>query len=300
MTFVVTINGERSIWAMADRRLTYRDRKPKDDARKLLMLDTPDGIALLGYAGLGSTAGGTEPSDWMARVLTSQNVPLEHSLTLLRDAIQLRFPKHLNRASIPHHSVLAVAFLNGQRRLYSIDLMRLRDGTGYKYRLVRVDSDRGPPDAKEPPKLICTGSGSPHLRKRQELVGHLRKVVKAHDAGRISAHVVATELASVNAEIADKECTVGKRCQVAWRLKGGAGSVESFTGTSLDQQTLLDLVPRISNGQNVTEIIRKAVPIVAPVLRLAKLHGENVPSIDEATLRAAFDYRPDQPDDTLD
>lgn len=63
MTLIVTVNGRESIWMLADRRLSYRWRPPKEDGRKMLFLETTDGVAILGYAGLGATARGTEPAD---------------------------------------------------------------------------------------------------------------------------------------------------------------------------------------------------------------------------------------------
>ena len=87
MTLVVAATSKKSIWLMTDRRLYYHGRTPKDDARKVLVfrpssidgqrspefheypglpvsrtcqskivgtlvLDSTDGLALLGYAGL--------------------------------------------------------------------------------------------------------------------------------------------------------------------------------------------------------------------------------------------------------
>jgi len=63
VTLVVTINGPETIWLLADRRLSFKDRPPKDDARKVMFLETTDGVAILGYAGLGVTGLGTEPAD---------------------------------------------------------------------------------------------------------------------------------------------------------------------------------------------------------------------------------------------
>ena len=60
MTLVATINTPESIWLLADRRLTYKGRPPKDDAHKVMVLEATDGVALLGYAGLGATALGNE------------------------------------------------------------------------------------------------------------------------------------------------------------------------------------------------------------------------------------------------
>ena len=49
---------------LGDRRLSYQGRPPKEDGRKMMFLETTDGVAILGYAGLGATAKGTEPADW--------------------------------------------------------------------------------------------------------------------------------------------------------------------------------------------------------------------------------------------
>ena len=76
MTLVVGVTSKKSIWLMTDRRITYRSRKPKDDAPKVFFLESTDGVALLGYAGLAATAMGVEPSDWMGRVLRGRNLPL--------------------------------------------------------------------------------------------------------------------------------------------------------------------------------------------------------------------------------
>ena len=48
MTLVVTINGCESIWLLADRRLSFKARPPKEDGRKVMFLDTTDGVAILG------------------------------------------------------------------------------------------------------------------------------------------------------------------------------------------------------------------------------------------------------------
>lgn len=73
MTLIMAVTGPESIWLLADRRLSYADHSPKDDARKVMFLESTDGAAILGYAGLGATARGTEPADWMSAVLRGRN-----------------------------------------------------------------------------------------------------------------------------------------------------------------------------------------------------------------------------------
>ena len=111
VTLVVAVNGPESIWLLADRRLSYKNRPPKDDARKVMFLETTDGVAILGYAGLGATALGTEPSDWMSAVLRGRNLPLEQSLGVLAEAMKKQLPRHIVRMPVdgrPAHNVVAL------------------------------------------------------------------------------------------------------------------------------------------------------------------------------------------------
>ncbi len=79
---------------VADTRFIYSGRVPKENGRKLMFLETVDGIAILGYTGLGATVKGTEPADWMSAVLRGRNLPLEQSLVYsqkqcIRDSVAL-------------------------------------------------------------------------------------------------------------------------------------------------------------------------------------------------------------------
>ena len=74
MTLVLSVVGPESVWTVADRRLTDRGRVVREDARKIMFLETTDGVAILAYAGLGATARGTEPADWMSFRITRQKL----------------------------------------------------------------------------------------------------------------------------------------------------------------------------------------------------------------------------------
>ena len=52
VTLVVTVNGPETIWLLADRRLTFKSCPPKDDARKVMFLETTDAVAFLDTPGL--------------------------------------------------------------------------------------------------------------------------------------------------------------------------------------------------------------------------------------------------------
>jgi len=125
MTLIATVNGRESIWMLADRRLSYQGRPPKEDGRKMMFLETTDGVAILGYAGLGATAKGTEPADWMSAVLRGRKLPLEQALGELAGAMQRQYPSHLIRfpKNVPaSHNILIPAFVDAEVRLYTIDL----------------------------------------------------------------------------------------------------------------------------------------------------------------------------------
>lgn len=49
MTLILSIQGRESIWLLADRRLSFKGLPPQDTARKIMFLDTTDGMAILGY-----------------------------------------------------------------------------------------------------------------------------------------------------------------------------------------------------------------------------------------------------------
>ncbi len=77
MTLIVTVNGPETVWLLADRRFSGPRGVHRDDATKILTLEATDGVALIGYAGLGATAQGTEPANWMSAVLRGRNLTIE-------------------------------------------------------------------------------------------------------------------------------------------------------------------------------------------------------------------------------
>lgn len=112
MTLVLSVLGPESVWTVADRRLTNAGRVGREDARKIMFLDTTDGVAILAYAGLGATARGTEPADWMSSVLRGRNWPLEQSLRTLAEALKRELPPQLAgsrvQAGFSHNVLICV------------------------------------------------------------------------------------------------------------------------------------------------------------------------------------------------
>ncbi len=180
MTLVLTVNGPELIWLLADRRLSYGGgQPPKDDARKVIFLETTDGVAVLGYAGLGATALGTEPSDWMSAVLRTRNFPLEQSLGALAEAMKKQFPWHMiwmPGAGGPVHNIIIPAFLGRETRLYTIDLELAPDRTSTAFRWARHTVGM----TAKPPRIGLGGSGGIYLlrQKDKKWIRSLLRVVK--------------------------------------------------------------------------------------------------------------------------
>jgi hypothetical protein len=241
MTLVVTVNGPETIWLMADRRLSFKARAPRDDARKVMFLETTDGVAILGYAGLGATAAGTEPADWMSSVLRGRKLSLEHSLGVLADAMKRQLPKHMVRIpghDGPAHNVLVTAFLGDEVRLYTIDMAFAPDRKSYRFRYTRHLVERPAFGAPRTRRLGIAGSGALYLTCDKKWMRKLLRVVTANDRGQISTNTVAAHLAGLNSEVhaGVPDGSVGPRCIVAWRHRKngvhiGGGVHRFFTGS---------------------------------------------------------------------
>lgn len=163
MSLVLTVNGHEAIWLLADRRLSFKVRAPRDDARKVMFLETKDGVAILGYVGLGATALGTEPADWMSAVLRGRNLPLEQSLGFLAEAMKRQFPRHMvwmPGHGGPVHNVIVTAFLGNEVRFYTIDLAFAPDRKRYRFRYTRHVINKPTPATARPPRLGLGGTGA--------------------------------------------------------------------------------------------------------------------------------------------
>ncbi len=236
MTLIVAVIGRESIWMLADRRVTYEGRPPKEDALKLMRLETTDGIALLGYAGLGATAGGTEPSAWMNRVLCGRVLPLEECLAALAAAIEAELPRHLDQlpsGAKTGHVVIAAAFVRNEPRLYSIELTGAVDGRKRELRWKRWVNSL-PNGSQRPLRIGVAGSGTYLSLKDRSRLRNVLRMIRAHEAERTSADVVADVFADLNMSVHRSIKSVGPRCVVAWSYaragsKGGEGISDFIT-----------------------------------------------------------------------
>lgn len=306
MTLILTVNTRESIWMLADRRLSYRSSPPKEDGRKFMFLETTDGVAILGYAGLGATAKGTEPADWMSAVLRGRNLPLEQSLGELAGAMQRQFPRHLLR--LPRefpagHSIVIPSFVNGEVRLYSIDLVFAADRKTYTFRYTQhvVNPTEGRPHRT--PRLGLAGSGSICLARDRRWIRELLRLVRASDSKKVSPHVVADHLAKVN-QIAHQNTTngtVGPRCIVAWRhnklgVHKGGGAHQFYDGTQRVGDS--SALPTISNGRDIQALVQAIMPQTMSLLNDLQA-GRSAKEIDSEKINAELAKLPEHPDENL-
>jgi hypothetical protein len=307
MTLVLSVNRPKTIWMLVDRRLSYRGRPPKDDARKLMHLETTDGDAILGYAGPGATARGNEPADWMSNVLRGRNVTLEQSLGFIADAMKRELPKHLihlRQIALPAHQIIVPSFVNGVPQLYSIDLvLDLRGGKShFSYTRHRVDGAFRKNDSI--PRIALGGSGGVFLLRRpKEWVRPLLRAVRAHDADKISALRVADELARINLDVASKipGQSVGPNCIVKWQYRkegtrNGGGGHQSYTGLVRDAAG--PGYPTITRGTDLNALIEVMLPRIMKNFEALRIGGPDR-ELDTESINAQLAKLPHQPDERL-
>jgi len=307
VTLIVTVNTPETIWILADRRLTFnKGHPPRDDARKIMFLDTTDGVAIIGYAGLGVTAYGTEPSDWMSNVLRGRKLPLEHSLGVLAKAMDEQMPQHLKQLSVTGgltHILVATAFVGNEQRLYTIDLAFSPDRTSYSFRYMRHENEKHKSTKPRIPPLGIGGSGATYLTRHKMWMRNVLRLAKAHDRGQVSSQVVADCLAKLNYEVhlGTSDQTVGPTCIVGWRYskegfhKGG-GAHQFYTGTTRDAST--QPLPTIANGMDVCAIASMLMP---QILERSKLifDGQSTKDMTLDELNSGLARLSDKPDEKL-
>lgn len=309
MTLIISVNGTESIWMLADRRLSYKDYPPRDDACKLMFLETIDGVAILGYSGLGATALRTEPSAWMSSVLRGRNLPLEQSLGVIAEAMKRQFPRHMihmTGINAPMHSVMVSAFNQGETRLYTIDLAFAPDRTRYAFRYTRhvlKDLPFAMADCPPPP-IILGGSGAPYLAEYKKKWGrNLLSLVRAHDDKRISPFVVADYLASLNSivHLGLRDKSVGPQCIVAWRYRSGGvhkrgGGHQFYTNSIRDSSS--PALPAIARGMDVVGLISAIMPHTKKMLDAMRA-GQPSPELNKEEIDAELARLPHKSDEHL-
>jgi hypothetical protein len=272
-----------------------------------MTLETTDGVALLGYAGLGATAKGTEPGDWMNAVLRGRNVPLEAALGFLARAMESQFPRHL--LQIPEnntaaHSIIVPAFVGGERRLYSIDMAFAHDRQSYKFRYTRhVLGITIDVPSKPPQPIGLGGTGGLFLINERERLRNLLRIIKSHDRRNVPPHVVADCFANLNYYVhqALPDGSVGARCIVAWRYRkdgvlGGGGGHQFYTESKRDGMS--SFLPNIVHGRDMTALVNVFLPGFRKAAE-AMLAGKTLQEQKTDEINAELAQLPDKPDERL-
>lgn len=262
MTLIMSVHSREHIWLLADRRLSYGGKSPpRDDATKILTLETNDGIALLGYAGIGATPKGTEPSEWMKHCLRGRNLSLEHSLGTIADAANRALPQYLAQMPGGAHTIICPAFVRGiGPRLYTIDNV-VDHATGeHLHRFTSHQRPGIPPNAMGL-RIYIGGTGALHFTQQPPTWPRaLLSLVNAHDRGKLSPGAVADHLATLNhrVHLATKNGTVGHRCIVAYLQRRDARHIgpggEHFCYTGVLREPNRPALPTIVNGRDVQAV----------------------------------------------
>lgn len=217
VTFALSMVSRETIWLVVDRRISWDDRPPKDIGVKAMTVEASDGVVMLGYAGLGLTTGGTQPSTWMRNLLQGRNLSVEGCLWALAYEMQQNLGPHV--AGKWNHIVTAPAIVDGECRSY---VTGLSDDGRAAYQRLRV---RGMANAgrlsRVPPRAVYTGTGGSWLSKERARRGILRELYslsRKHDLRKASPLVVADRLAILNSLASETvPATVGPTCYVLWR-----------------------------------------------------------------------------------
>jgi hypothetical protein len=307
MTLALAAFTKNSIWLLTDRRLTHSSGCVDDAGTKAIILSTGFDTALLGYAGLIRTALGMEPSVWMANTLTGRKLTLEQSLSVLVDALKARVGPHLS-GHITELCIVASAVVSGKPLFYGIGIGR--DSVGAN-RLIfqRFLPEMGTRQINTTTLIKATGSGAVVLANAPEKLRELRRVLRAHERGDMTARRVADYMASLNAFIHSRTNSVGPSCIVIWRPvaagTGDGGAHLSFVGRSVEPST--PHVPHIMGGNDMNAFCNlmfarlisagKVPESLQP--SLLRMRGTGNEVVNTGDLNAELAKLPDKPNDAL-
>lgn len=250
MTLIMALHGAKSVWLCTDRRLTY-PTNIRDDGCKVLSISGTDGVALLGYSGLGDSLAKTQPSDWMNDVLKDQHgLTVAQQLGLIADATKLHMPAQLALMNgTQFHAALASAIVNGEPCLYAMSI-ELR-GIGLPPNFV---FNRYCP----PPRFAFAGSGADYLNDENKWTRDILRIVGRVESGHVNPLAVADRLAAMNETVASKDLFVSEECIVAWHHNGGCHQL--YNGAKRGAQEPFFL-PIMSNGVDGRDLAKLMMPL---------------------------------------
>lgn len=249
MTFALVFASHGSIWASTDRQLAdSRPHRSGPIGVKVTCIFTPDGLALLVYAGIGRVWD-TQVSQWVYRTLLSRKIPLESCLEHVCDAARRKLRVHARRAGSAH-LFLAAARVGEQPCLYTMDIM-------LPYSPLRGEMPR----TRTQVISRCCGTGAYYAEAfERPRITKISRLIKRYDTGRISALVVARELAALNIGVSERarnatvpDTSISRECVVCCRNVAGGGSYLAFNANGhLDRLEPNPNLPIVADGEPVS------------------------------------------------
>lgn len=244
MTLSIGAMTRGEIWLSSDRRISYIDKEPWDDAVKLFALVATDGAMLVSYAGLGLTVGGMEPSEWLRNSLRNMKMTVEQALWFIAGLVEQEFAPQMGTIAwaSPLHYFQLLCSVGGKTSAYYIALL-LDPRTGRvriekKVALIDLRHPRGP---KTHIQIFGTALSKWEFRK-------IQRAISERAGGRLSPTATAKVFAAVNFEVASRLSakTVGSRCIVTFKDGKGGGSSWFFTDTTQDRRQ--PGIPSVTQG----------------------------------------------------
>ena len=134
MTLSIGAITRDEIWLLSDRRISYQDKEPWDEATKVFELVATDGVMFVSYAGLGMTVGGMQPSEWLRNSLRNLKVTLDQALHFIANLIETEFARQLRTVAWA-----STKSTTGTRRGETVPISR-RKGTSCRQPVGRFSS----------------------------------------------------------------------------------------------------------------------------------------------------------------
>jgi hypothetical protein len=249
------------------------DRPPTDDAVKIACVEATDGRAIVSYAGLGATALGNQPSEWVVNTLRGRGaLTVEGALDVLAAAMQREFLPHLRQfkeVRDRQHGFLVPAFVGDEARLYGIELVATP--TGVVFRKYRAFMGGTLASSHITVPIGMVGSGCDALEKREpSWQKELLHLAKAYNSGKVSAIVVRRYLANL-CYYAHKNTTggsVGPSCIVIWRNSKFCRNKwgNSHADYERTKKVGASYLPSVSWGMDVGALCKLTAEVQAPWL----------------------------------
>lgn len=292
MTFLLAATTPLSNWLVADTRLAYVDRSKAHNELgvKVARISAADGEALVGYAGLGETVDGVQPSAWLARALrgATRGATVEQSLTVLHQASIEHLVPQIGRVFpiSPFHGFVTSARVNGKPQLYATVHHASTAKGPYVHEARRLVHEIQGRFGQAGLEIALAGSGHKHLlRSSAPWKRLLAKVLRACDEGSIGLPTAMAHLAGINAWVAQNSPSVGRGCIVLCSTpRGGHGA--HFIGDQM--QPTCPCVPYMLNGTDMMPLI--------DIFQASLPSGLGPATVDREALEAEMARLPTEPD----